>query len=80
MNRILLIAGSAVLLGVSVLLAIYGWTAAGGAEIGMHGWIALTLGVTLTVVVGGGLMALVFFSARYGYDDRAHFDDDDLNP
>ena len=34
-----------------------------------HGYIALAAGVTLSLLVGGGLMALVFFSARKGYDD-----------
>lgn len=36
----------------------------------IHGWIALTLGTLLSLVLGGGLMALVFYSARKGYDDR----------
>lgn len=36
----------------------------------VHGWIALTLGTVLSLAVGGGLMALVFHSARQGYDDR----------
>jgi Na+/citrate or Na+/malate symporter len=35
----------------------------------IHGWIALTLGVVVSLAVGVGLMALVFFSARRGYDD-----------
>lgn len=41
-------------------------------QIGVHGWIALSLGVVLSLVVGGGLMALVFISSRRGYDDKAH--------
>jgi hypothetical protein len=36
----------------------------------IHGWIALGLGTFLSLAVGGGLMALVFYSARKGYDDR----------
>ncbi|MGE0740486.1 MAG: hypothetical protein AB7O98_04025 [Hyphomonadaceae bacterium] len=36
----------------------------------VHGWIALGLGTFLSLAVGGGLMALVFHSARHGYDDR----------
>ncbi|GBD41976.1 hypothetical protein HRbin39_01363 [bacterium HR39] len=38
---------------------------------GLHGWIALALGALVTLLLGGGLMALVFHSARRGYDDRA---------
>ena len=40
----------------------------------IHGWIALGLGTFLSLAVGGGLMALVFYSARKGYDDRVHLD------
>lgn len=36
-----------------------------------HGWAAMALGVVFTLGIGGGLMALVFYSARRGYDDAA---------
>jgi hypothetical protein len=42
-----------------------------------HGWIALGLGTFLSLAVGGGLMALVFYSARKGYDDRIEIDTPD---
>lgn len=48
----------------------------GEVAIGTQGTIALVLGVVLTFAVGAGLMALVFFSHRRGYDERAHRDDD----
>lgn len=34
-----------------------------------HGWFALILGVVISLALGAGLMALVFFSSRRGYDD-----------
>ncbi len=40
----------------------------------LHGWIALSLGTLLSLALGGGLMALVFHSARKGYDDRIDLD------
>lgn len=43
----------------------------------IHGWIALTLGTVLSLALGGGLMALVFHSARKGYDDRIEMDQPD---
>jgi hypothetical protein len=43
----------------------------------IHGWVALTLGTLLSLAVGGGLMALVFHSAREGYDDRIEIDTSD---
>ncbi|MCY3830861.1 MAG: hypothetical protein OXF89_17190 [Rhodospirillaceae bacterium] len=45
------------------------WSGLDGAVMTAHGYIALAAGVTLSLLVGGGLMALVFFSARKGYDD-----------
>jgi hypothetical protein len=40
-------------------------------DLGLHGGIALGLGIGLTLLLGVCLMALVFFSARKGYDERA---------
>ena len=40
------------------------------AVMGIHGWVALGLGVFL-IVIGCGLMALMFYSSRYGYDEQA---------
>jgi hypothetical protein len=37
------------------------------------------LGTLLSLVVGGGLMALVFYSAHKGYDDRIEIDHDEHN-
>lgn len=38
-------------------------------DLGLHGWIALIGGALLTLLLAGGLMSLVFFSARRGFDD-----------
>ena len=35
----------------------------------IHGWIALALGITLTLLVWVGLVYLSHISARDGYDD-----------
>jgi hypothetical protein len=50
----------------------WGWHEIGDVEFSVHGWIALALGIGLTLLCGIGLMGLVFFSSRRGYDDRAH--------
>lgn len=59
-----------VLLTASIIVATWIWTSIGDAEISAHGWAALTAGAILTVVIGGGLMVLVFVSSRRGYDDE----------
>jgi hypothetical protein len=51
-----------------------GWDA---SAMSIHGWIALMLGTLLSLAIGGGLMALVFYSARKGYDERADYRHED---
>jgi hypothetical protein len=53
-------------------LAYWAWQDLAETRIGVHGLIALALGAVLTFALGAGLMALMFFSARRGYDERAH--------
>jgi hypothetical protein len=36
-----------------------------------HGWIALGLGTLFSLLIGCGLMALMFFSSRTGHDEAA---------
>jgi hypothetical protein len=67
------------LLVLSVTFLVQAWTGI-EAEMSIHGWIALTLGVVVTTAVGVGLMALSFFSARRGYDDAAGPKDDGGGP
>ena len=57
-------------LGWAVWYAVHGWNALSGLgiDISTTGWIFLTLGVLLTVGLGAGLMALVFYSSRKDYD------------
>ena len=56
------------------------WHQIGQIALGLHGWIALIAGSVGMVVLGGGLMALSFYSARSGHDEAAWQDpNDDLN-
>ena len=40
-------------------------------HISVHGWIAMSIGVAFSLLIGCGLMWLSFYSAREGFDDRA---------
>ncbi|HZT24660.1 MAG TPA: hypothetical protein VFA57_03045 [Pseudolabrys sp.] len=56
------------------LLAAAFWFAADSwvhltGDIPGYGWVAIAGGVGFSLLVGGGLMALVFYSHRHGYDD-----------
>jgi hypothetical protein len=42
-----------------------------GPDIPMEGYVAMAAGVIFTLIVGVGLMSLVFYSRRHGYDDAA---------
>lgn len=39
--------------------------------ISVHGWIAMSLGIGFSLLIGCGLMWLSFYSSREGFDDRA---------
>jgi hypothetical protein len=61
------------ILAVSVWFAAQSWRV-DGPPVPTQGYIAMTLGVVFSVVIGCGLMALVFYSNRYGYDERSNRD------
>jgi hypothetical protein len=58
-----------VLVAIVVAVAVINWHIIGNTGIDLNGWIALILGVLVTLALGIGLMALVFISNRRGYDD-----------
>src|SRR5262245_51454098 len=59
----------AMLVGACVL-GYLGWFST-DAKVPEAGYVALVLGVGFSLVVGVGLMALVFYSSRKGYDEPA---------
>jgi hypothetical protein len=59
------------LLGTTIGWAIWGWEQTAGTAMGFHGWLAMILGIVFTLLVGCGLMALMFYSSRQGYDEAA---------
>ncbi len=72
----------ALILAAAVYLTSSMWTSIGSGGPGMNanGVIALILGGIGTLALGGGLMALVFYSSRRGYDDAADFRRDPNEP
>jgi hypothetical protein len=68
-----------ILLVGAIVLSYQGWTSAAGTDVPASGYVALVLGVIASLAVGFGLMALVFYSSRAGYDEPARLvqkDDD----
>jgi hypothetical protein len=57
------------LLAAAVWFAASGWVRLASTSIPAYGWVAIAGGIIFSFLVGGGLMALVFYSHRHGYDD-----------
>ena len=71
MARFALAASLLALLAASVWFAFELWDSAETAAMPIDGYIAMAVGIFFSIVVGCGLMALVFYSSRYGYDEAA---------
>jgi len=59
-------------LGAALWFAYYVFATDVGPPIPAAGYVAMALGILFSLVVGIGLMALVFYSHRHGYDERGH--------
>jgi cation transporter-like permease len=57
--------------------AVRAWLTISGPPVPATGYAAMAIGVGFSLVVGCGLMALVFYSSRHGYDEPYRLDDDD---
>jgi len=68
--RWLVIATLGAMLVAACVLGYLGWTST-DTSVPASGYVALVLGVVFSLVVGVGLMALVFYSSRKGYDEPA---------
>ena len=69
-------AGSWIILVALLLLLVatgvviyFGWTLAKGTDVPTSGYAAMAFGVIISLAVGFGLMALLFYSSRQGYDE-----------
>ena len=67
--RALLVIALFALLALAVWFAAAAWNHMGDDAIPFYGYVAIAGGVLFSLLVGGGLMALVFYSSRHGYDD-----------
>ena len=68
--KILIAAMLAILVG-AIYVGYAGWTHGEDPDMPASAYLALALGTLFSIAVGSGLMALVFYSSRKGYDDAA---------
>jgi len=57
-----------------VILVAGFWGDIGASRMSLAGWLAMGLGIVLTLALGIGLMALVFISSRSGWDEPPRSD------
>ncbi len=77
MRRFVILVPLFALLAMAVWFAASAWRHLGG-DIPFYGYLAIAGGVLFSLAVGGGLMALVFYSSRHGYDEgQGRFGDRD---
>ena len=74
-----------VLLGLliaAILFAVRSFTSLEGPPMPEVGYVAMTIGVVFSLLVGITLMTLLFYSSRHGYDEQASElpRDDDSTP
>ena len=58
-----------VLLVITIGWAIYAWVQLGDVHMSWHGYAAMILGIVFSLLVGCGLIGLMFYSSRHGYDE-----------
>jgi hypothetical protein len=64
------------ILGAAAWFASRAWTEVSGPPMPAAGYVAMTLGIIFSVVIGCGLMALLFYSSRHGFDEPSQRQDD----
>jgi hypothetical protein len=70
-DRTTLIVVCLVLVVALAAIGVYAWVSLGDGEMSASGYAALVLGALGTVALAGGLMGLLVYSNRAGYDDAA---------
>ena len=71
MRKLALMVPLIVILAASVWWAASLWMSVEGPPMPAAGYMAMWLGIAFSLVIGCGLMALMFYSSRHGYDERA---------
>jgi hypothetical protein len=69
-GTIAMVAALIAILAAALWFAASAFTTVSGPPMPAVGYAAMTLGIVLSLLVGCGLMALLFYSNRHGYDEQ----------
>lgn len=69
-----------VLLGASAWFAYDGLTVGDDTAVSGHAYVAMGLGIFFSLLIGVGLMVLLFYSSRSGYDEPPKLIDENKDP
>jgi hypothetical protein len=75
-GAIALLAALIAILVAALWFAASAWVLLSGPPIPAIGYLAMGLGIVFSIVIGCGLMALLFYSSRHGYDEPTRADDE----
>ena len=67
------------LLALALWVAYREWLLVADISMPLWAWALMGVGVAITILAGVGLMALMFYSSRMGYDEAAHQDEFEKN-
>ena len=70
LGTIVVVAALIAIMIAALWFAASAWTEISGPPMPPVGYAAMIMGVVLSLVVGCGLMALLFYSSRHGYDEQ----------
>ncbi|MGA8654332.1 MAG: hypothetical protein WB677_27580 [Xanthobacteraceae bacterium] len=70
LGTIVMMAALIAIMVAALWFAASAWTEVSGPPMPPVGYAAMTVGIVFSLVVGCGLMALVFYSSRHGYDEQ----------
>jgi len=79
-GTLLIVAILLILLGASAWFAYDGLTVGDDTTVSSHAYIAMGLGIFFSLLIGVGLMILLFYSSRHGYDEPPKLVDDNEDP
>jgi hypothetical protein len=70
LGTIALIVALIAILVAALWYAASAWISISGPPMPAVGYVAMTVGIVFSLIVGCGLMALLFYSSRHGYDEQ----------